>query len=189
VIQLIAPLLILAQEEGGVAEEPSGIDLLIPEQSELIAGLLAFVIIFVFVWKWVLPAANRAMEARQQAITGELQAAEQSKHEAESLLDDYKKQVAGARDEANSIVEEARQTAESLRAEMIARAEAEAAEITRKAREEASAERDRASSAIRDEVASLSLAVAQKAVGDAVDAKAQKTLVDRYIAELETLGG
>ncbi len=151
----------------------------------MIAGIIAFAIIFLFVWKWVLPAVNRAMEARQEAITGELTAAEKSKEEAESLLEDYKKQVAGARDEANQIVEEARQTAEALRADIVAKAESEAAEITRKARDEAAAEKERAASAIRDEVATLSMAVAEKAVAGAVDADAQRSLVDRYISDLE----
>jgi F0F1-type ATP synthase membrane subunit b/b' len=50
-----------------------------------------------------------------------------------------------------------------------------------------SAERERAATAIRDEVAALSLDLAQKVVAGSVDAKAQKVLVDRYIAELETL--
>jgi F0F1-type ATP synthase membrane subunit b/b' len=49
------------------------------------------------------------------------------------------------------------------------------------------AERVRAAGAIRDEVASLSLDLARRVVGGSVDAKAQKKLVDQYIAELEEL--
>src|SRR3989304_3055556 len=116
VYQLFAPLVLLAQvEETTPVDEPSGIDLLLPPTSELIAGLIAFVIIFAFVWRWVLPAGNRTLEARQQAITGQLTAAEEAKREAESLLADYKAQLAKARDEANRIVEEARSTGETLR--------------------------------------------------------------------------
>ena len=71
--QLFAPLVLLAQvEETTPVDEPSGIDLLLPPTSELIAGLIAFVIIFAFVWRWVLPAVNRTLEARQQAIVGQL---------------------------------------------------------------------------------------------------------------------
>ncbi len=90
-IQFLAPLLRLAEDE--VAKESSGIDLLLPETSELIAGFIAFSIIFVFVWKWVLPAANKVLAARQEAITGQLQEAEAAKQEAGSLLEDYKKQL------------------------------------------------------------------------------------------------
>ena len=187
--QLFAPLVLLAQvEETTPVDEPSsGIDLLLPPTSELIAGLIAFVIIFAFVWRWVLPAVNRTLEARQQAITGQLTAAEEAKREAESLLADYKAQLAKARDEANRIVEEARKTGESLRSDIVGKAQTEADTIARRAREEMSAERERAATAIRDEVAALSLDLAQKVVAGSVDTKAQKVLVDRYIAELETL--
>lgn len=187
-MHLFAPILLLGQvEETTTTTEASGARLLIPPPSELIAGLIAFAIIFVFVWKWVLPMVNRTLEARQKAITGQLTAADQAKREAESLLADYKAQLARARDEANQIVEDARRTGESLRTDIVGKAHSEAETIARRAREEAAAERERAASAIRDEVASLSLDLAQKVVAGSVDTKAQKALVDRYIAELGSL--
>jgi len=188
VMHLLAPIRLLAQvTEEPAPAEPDGIQLLLPATPELIAGLLAFAIIFFFVWKWVLPVVDKRLEARQQAITGQLVAAENTKLEAEGLLTDYKRQVAGARDEANRIVDEARRTAESLRGETVARANAEAADIVRKARDEAAGEKERAAGAIRTEVAALSMAVAEKAVAGAVDAKAHQKLVDQYIAELGAL--
>ncbi len=165
-------------------EAPSGIDLVLPEINELIAGVIAFSIVFVAVWVWARPAIARTLAARQDAITGQLKAAETTKLEAEGLLSDYKQQVAGARDEANRIVEDARRSADTLRTESAARAAAEAAEIVRKARDEAAGEKERAAAAIRTEVAALSMAVAEKAVAGAVDAKAQQKLVEQYIAEL-----
>ena len=170
------------------AEESSGIDLLLPETSELIAGILAFSIIFLVVWKFALPKLSQILEARQQAITGQLTEAESAKKEAESLLDDYKEQVAGARKEANQIVDDARQSGEALRTDIVAKADAEAAEIAEKARKEASAERERAASRIRDEVAALSLDVAQKVVAGTVDDGAQRDLVARYIDDLGGMG-
>jgi F-type H+-transporting ATPase subunit b len=169
------------------AEEPSGIDLVLPVMEELIAGVIAFAIVFVIVWVWARPAISRTLAARQDAITGQLKAAETTKIEAEGLLTDYRKQVAGARDEANRIVDDARRAAEALRSETVARANTEAADIVRKARDEAAGERDRAAAAIRTEVAALSMAVAEKAVAGAVDAKAHQKLVEQYIAELGAL--
>lgn len=184
---LFARFAFLLEGETAAAEEPSGIDLVLPEINELIAGVIAFSIVFLVVWIWARPAISRTLAARQDAITGQLTSAENAKLEAESLLTDYRKQVAGARDEANRIVEEARRAAEGLRSETVARANAEAAEIVGKAREEAAAEKGRAAAAIRAEVASLSMAVAEKAVAGAVDAKAQQKLVEQYIAELGAL--
>lgn len=175
---------ILAQE---VVEESSGIDLLLPDTSELIAGFIAFSIIFVFVWKWVIPAADKALTARQEAITGQLTQAETAKQEAESLLDDYKKQLAEAKSEANTIVEDARQAADVLRSNLVGQAEEDAVSIRGKARADAGAEMDRAAAQIKDEVATLSLELAQMVVAGSVDESVQRTLVDRYIDDLGNL--
>jgi len=184
-IQFLAPLLILAEE--AVEEESGGIDLLLPDTSELIAGFIAFTIIFVFVWKWVLPAADKVLAARQEAITGQLQEAETAKQEAGSLLDDYKKQLANAKGEANNIVEDERQAADVLRTDLVGKAEVEAEAIRGKARADAGAEMERAAAQVKDQVAALSLELAQKVVAGSVDEAVQQTLVDRYIDDLGNL--
>ena len=186
-MQFMARLVILAQEHVVEEEPSSGIDLLLPETSEMIAGLIAFAIIFFFVWKWALPAASAALAARQEAITGQLTEAENAKQEAESLLEDYKQQLAQAKGEANEIVEDARQTADALRTDLVGKAEVEAESIRGKAREDAAAEKDRAAGQIRDEIVSLSLQVAQKVVAGSVDAAAQQRLVDGFIDDLGSL--
>ena len=104
---------------------------------------------------------------------------------AESLLDDYKSQVAGAKSEANEIVEAARADAERVRAEVLAKAEEEAQGIRAKAAQEAEAEKSRAVQEAKAEVANLSVALAEKVVGGALDADRQRALVDQYLAELE----
>jgi len=182
---LASPSLLALGEEVVDDHEPSGVDLLLPPTAELIAGLIAFAIIFAFVWKWALPAVNRMLEARQQAITGQLQEAEKSKKDAEKLLQDYKAQLASAKEEAAKIVDEARQTADALRQEIDAKAKADGAAIVAKAREDAAAERERVTAGLRDEVASLSLDLAQKVVVGSIDAKAQKALVEKYMSDLE----
>ncbi len=170
-----------------MVEESSGIDLLLPETSELIAGFIAFSIIFAFVWKWVLPAADKVLAVRQEAITGQLREAETAKQEAGSLLDDYKKQLSQAKDEANTIVEDARQVADVLRIDLVGKAEAEAESIRGKARADAGAEMERAATQVRDQVATLSLELAQKVVAESVDESTQQALVDRYIEDLGSL--
>jgi F-type H+-transporting ATPase subunit b len=182
-LHTLASTLILATEAG---EEEGGEALLFPETSELIAGVIAFGIIFFFVWKWVLPTLKTTLENRQEAIKSDLEAAEAAKVEAESLREDYRQQLAAARDEANQIVEGSRQAGESVKADIVARAEEEAESIKARAQDELAAERDRASAAIRREVVSLSLDVAEKVVGESLDRDAQQALVDRYI---EDLGG
>ncbi len=177
------PNLLLAAFQA-VEEESEGIDLLLPPRDELIAGVIAFAIVFFFAWRFALPALSRTLEARRQAVTSELTAAEGAKNEAESLLADYKAQLEEARAEAGRIIEQARETADSMRADLVSRAEADAEQIRSKAHEDVLAERARATAELRGEVASLSLDVAEKVLTASLDDSRHAALVDRYIDEL-----
>lgn len=174
----------LAQEE---AAEEGGVQLLLPHTEELIGGILAFAIVFFFMWRWAFPAINRTLEARQQAIAGQLEEADKAKAEAETLLEDYRRQLADAREEANRIIEEARRTAEAMRQEISERAEREAEEIVDRARQEVRAERQRAVQELRTRMAELSVDLAEKVVQRSLDRELQEDLVDRYLRELEEM--
>lgn len=168
-----------AEEDGG------GLGLLLPHPEELIGGIIAFGIVFFFMWKWAFPAIGKTLEARSQAITGQLKDAEAAKTEAQSLLEDYRGQLADAKSQANRIIEDARGTAETVRAEITAKATAEAEDIVAKARAEADNEKARALSDARQEVANLSIDLAEKVIGESLDREAQQGLVERYLADLE----
>lgn len=184
-MHLLTAMAVLATEEGG--EPSSGVSLVLPHPEELIAGILAFAIVFFFVWKWALPTINKTLEARQQAITGQMTEAEQAKREAESLLADYRAQLAEAKAEGNRILEEARTAADQLKADVVTRANEEAAQILAKAREEAQSEKSRALADARREVGEISVGLAEKIVGESLDAEMQQGLIDRYLADLERL--
>lgn len=183
---LLAQVVHWAAEEGA---PPEGIDLVIPAFEELVAGIVAFTIVFILVWWKVRPAIAETLAARQEAITGQLTEAEKAKRDAESLLQDYKQQLATAKDEANKIVDEAKQAADAVRSDIKSKAESEAAGIVTKARDEAAAEKERVSGQVRDEVMSLSMALTQKVVAEGIDEATQKRLVERFIDDVGELEG
>ena len=180
--------LILATEEPvQISEETSesgGIDLLLPAPEELIAGLIAFIIIFLVVWKYALPVLKETLEGRQEAVRSELRAAEVSKEEAASLLEDYRTQIAGANEEAAQIVADAREAGEAVKADIVARAESEAEAVKARAADDVASERERVADDLRRQVADLSISVAERVVTSNIDEDAQRVLVDRYIDEL-----
>lgn len=184
-IYLLAQVVYLAAEEGEAP--PEGIDLVIPAFEELIAGIIAFSIVFILVWWKVRPAIAETLAARQEAITGQLTEAEKAKQEAESLLKDYEQQLAQAKEQANKIVEDAKGAAESVKSDIVAKAEAEAAGLVSKARDEAAAEKERVSAQLRDEVMSLSMALTQKVVGAGIDESTQQRLVEQFIDDVGEL--
>jgi len=183
-LKVYAAQLLLATEAGEGAEA-SGTDLLLPAQSELIAGIIAFTIVFLVVWKFAVPALNETLVKRQAAIKGEQEAAAAERAEAASLREQYQKDIANAEAKANEIVEAGRKDGMTAKADIIAKAEAEAAAIKERAQAEAAGERERAEGAMRREVASLSLDIAEKVVGSGLDRSASQVLVDEFIAGLD----
>ncbi len=175
-------ILAAAEGEGGSAAE-----LLLPAWPELVAGIIAFAIVFFFVRKWVWPNMTKTIEQRQAAITGQMSAAEKAKQEAESLLSDYKAQLADSKAEGNRIIEDARATAEQMKTEVLAKAEADAQQILAKARDEAENERDRALADARKQVGSISVDLASQIVGESLNPETHQALVNRYLADLEKL--
>jgi F-type H+-transporting ATPase subunit b len=182
-------VLVFAQEGGHAEEEPSGIDLVLPDPAELIWGAVCFVIVMLVLNKVAFPKIKQAIEAREQKIQGDLESAENAKNEANSQLEDYKKQLAEARGEANRIIEEARQQAEQVRKDITAKAEKEAEQIVSRAQEQLEAERSRTVQELQGTISELSIQLAEKIVNRSIDAKAQRDLVDAYIREVAGANG
>lgn len=170
-----------------VAISEQGKELLYPKWNELILGAVAFFLLFAFMARWVLPRVNAILEERRKRIQGDLEKAEQARHEADDLLKQYRENLAGAREESNQIIEEARRTAESMRQEMTKRAEEEYQQIVSRAQDEIRAERDRVFNELKSQVGDLSLALAGRVVGESLDRDRHLRLIDDYIRELGAL--
>lgn len=176
-------LILLAAEaaaEGGEATR-----LVLPEIDELIWGTIAFLIVLVLLSRVAFPAMRQGLQAREQAIRGELERAEQARLEAEKQKEQYEAQLSDARGEADRIVREATEAAEGARRDRVARAEEEAQQIVEKARADAAQERDRAFGELQRQVADISIEAATRVLGKELsDPQAQRQLVEQFISEV-----
>jgi F-type H+-transporting ATPase subunit b len=157
---------------------------LYPHWQELLVGAIAFAVLFFFTWKWVLPRINVLLEERRQKIQGELERAEAAKREADAVLDQYREQLARAKEEANGILEEARRTAEQLRKDLMAKAEQEAQATGARAQDEIRAERDRVFAELRGQVAEIAVELAGRVVGEELDRSRHERLIQDYIDQV-----
>jgi F-type H+-transporting ATPase subunit b len=157
---------------------------ILPETNELIWGGLAFVVLLGLMWKFGLPPVRKMLQDREDRIRADLERAEEAKTEAESVLEDYRRQLAEARTEASQIVEASREQAEEVRRELIAKAEQDAAEIRQRAADDARLAGDRAMSELRASVAQLSIELAEKVVEHNLDHDTQIQLIESYINQV-----
>ena len=77
--------------------------------SQLVSLLIAFVALYVIVSRIALPRVGSVIDARQDAIEGELAAAQKLKDESDAALKAYESDLAAARSRAQAISNETRE--------------------------------------------------------------------------------
>lgn len=170
-------LLVLAAE----AENP-----LVPPIPELVIGLIAFVIVFGFLAKKLLPNINKVLDERREAIEGGIEKAEAAQTEAQSVLEQYKAQLAEARHEAARLRQDALEQGTALKEELRAEGQRQREEIIAAGHAQIAADRKAASSALRQDVGKLATDLAGKLVGESLEDHArQSRTIDRFLSELE----
>jgi F-type H+-transporting ATPase subunit b len=157
---------------------------ILPTANELIWGSLAFVVLLGVMWKFALPPVRSMMQAREDRIRNDLERSEQAKTEAEQVLEQYRAQLADARNEAARIIDEARQSADQVRQDLVARAEADAASIRTRAEEDVRLATERAMADLQARVGELSIQLAEKIVERNLDRDTQMALVESYISQV-----
>jgi F-type H+-transporting ATPase subunit b len=164
---------------------------LLPEHmSELVVGIVLFVIVWIVVAKKVVPAFEKTYAERTAMIEGGIERAETAQREAQEALDRYNAQLAGAREEAARIREDAKNQGSQIIAEMRDQATADASRLREAATAQIVAERTQAVADLRNDIGGLATQLAGRIVGESLsdDDRARRS-VDRFIDELESQSG
>ena len=152
----------------------------------LIVQIIAFFIVFLTLNAWVYQPMLNMMETRKQKIA---QGLEDARVAAEARADAQKeadKIRSEAQAEAAKIVREATERAATAGNDVKAAAAAEAAKAREAAIAEAEVERNRILGDLRSQVASLAIAAANKLVGESLDEKKQRALLDEFFSGVKS---
>ena len=152
----------------------------------LIVQIIAFIIVFLTLNAWVYQPMLNMMETRKQKIAQGLEDARIAADARASAEQDAAKIVADAQIEASKIVKEATDRAATAGKDVKAAAEAEAVKAREGAMAEAQLERNRILGDLRGQVASLAIAAANKLVGEALDEKKQRALLDEFFSGVKS---
>lgn len=175
----LAPLAVQLAAEG----EPSP---LMPHLSELIVGLVAFTLLFLFLRAKVFPMFEKVYAERHDAIEGGMARSKAAEEEAKATLELYREQLAEARHEAARLREDAREQGTVIIAEMREQAQAEAKRITDSAHQQIEADKAQAINQLRSTVGTLAVDLASRIVGESLEDDArQSRVIDRFLDGLE----
>lgn len=168
-----------------LAEESAvGADILVPKVAEVIPVLIAFVVIWAILARFIWPQVLQRMDERQQHIQADLDAAESARVKAERAAEASKERIAEAHITAGEIVSSAKRDAESERARILSKAQQEAAEAITRAHSAISTERHKAMVELSGSVADLSVEIAGRIIGTDLSTEDQLRLAERYLEEV-----
>ena len=150
----------------------------------LVAQAVTFAAFIWFTMKFIWPHMLRAIETRQKTIADGLAAAEQGKRSLETSTKQADEAIKEARNRAADIIGQAEKRASQMIDEARNAAKEEGNREKAAAKAEIAQEVTRAREQLRDRVASLAVAGAEKILRREVDAKAHGDLLDSIKKQL-----
>lgn len=152
--------------------------------SQLFWTGIAFVLILVVMWIFVLPRITQALDERAENIREDLDKAESLRKDAEQALATYEKQLKAARQEASSIVEQAKEEASKMVAFKTKELEEELSRKAQQAAEQIASAKDQALRDVQSQVADLALSAAEKLIEKEIDKKTAEQITEDAIKRL-----
>mgnify|MGYP000002896401 FL=1 len=150
----------------------------------LVGELIAFIVFVIFCMKYVWPPIIGAIEARQAVIADGLAASDRAAKDLELAQEKATAQLKDAKAQAAGIVEAAKKREAQIIEEAAVKAQAEKEKILASGHAEIDTERNQAREELRQQVAVLSVAGAEKILERSIDAAAHSDILDKLVAEL-----
>ncbi len=175
------PAVTQAQE----AEGSGGIAALGFNLPGLIAQLINFALLLVVLRLFLYKPVLNLLDERKRRIQEGLERAEQAAEQALASEGEARRVVEEARAEGQQAVARAQEAAQRLRVELEERARADADQIVQRAREEVRTERDQAIQQLRAEFTDLTIAAAERVIGQSLDRAAHQRLIDEVLVTSE----
>lgn len=146
--------------------------------------LIVFSILLLAVKHYAWGPVKDMMEKRRQKVIDDLDQAASDRKKAETLANEREAALKNSRQEATQILSDAKSNAQKTGKQIISEAMAEASAIREKAKADAAQAETDALNEAREEVADLSVTIAEKVIAKNLSAADQKDLVDQFIKGL-----
>lgn len=161
--------------------------ILTPDLGLLFWMTLAFLVVFFVLSKFGFPAIVNMVEKRKIYIDESLQKAHEASERLTNIKEEGEAILLEARQKQADILKEAAATRDAIVEQAQQKAREEGTRLISEARAEIDSEKQAALDAIRNQVAVLSVGIAEKVVrGKLADDKAQMDLIDRMLDEVSS---
>lgn len=188
-ILLLAPAASLAADpaghSGAAAHSPSPIPLLNEGLMTSVAAVVIFLICAVVLGTKVWPKISAGLKDREDKIRNEIEAAEMAQQQAKAALEQYEKNLAQARAEAQAMLDRAKTEQQAIAAELRAKSEAELNQMREKAKRDIESAKASAVIELNEYAASMATEMARNILRREINPGDQSRLISESLAELQ----
>ena len=147
---------------------------------------LFFIIFFVLLTKFAWKPILKAVKDREDSINNSLAEAENARKEMQNLKADNERILKEARNEREALLKDAREIRSNMIEEAKGEAQTQAEKLIAKAKESIDTERKAAISDLKNQVAELSVEIAEKLIKEQLASKdSQVKLVDNLLKDVK----
>lgn len=179
-LAVLPPGLARAAEEAAKHAEPGIVNLNITTLIQVVN----FLILIALLSRFLFAPLKKFLAERAEGIEKALAEARLAREAAAKAQEEYRTQILATQREAAALREQAQREVEAERQRMLKASRDEAQRVLDEAKATIEMETKRARAALREEVATLSLAAAERLLGRAMTGDDQKRLAEQYVREL-----
>lgn len=160
-------------------------DLLKPDYGVLALTVCNFLLLVYLLKKFAWNRIIGALESREQQIAQDKLQAQQAREAAEKIKSELDEKLAQIADEAAKKMAEAVKMGETQKEQLLAVAKEQSERLAEQAKAQIEAEKNKALSDVRGEIARVSVLAASKVIEQQLNEDAAKAVVDRVLAEVK----
>lgn len=151
---------------------------------EMIVTLVNLLILFWLVKHFAFDKVNKILKQRKDLIENTISKADEDLEKARILKLQNEREISSSKEEGKEIVSQYKTKADNVYKEIVEDARREAGTIIDKSKVEINRERTKAQAEIKTQAVELAVFLAEKALGDSIDEKKHRELIDDYISKV-----
>jgi F-type H+-transporting ATPase subunit b len=169
---------------GVLASGGGGGSLLDVNPGLIIWTILTFLILLIILKKVAWKPILTALDNREKEIEDSLNRAEQAKEDAQKILEENQTTLSKAEEESKKIIDQSREYADKLKEQMLKESKDQQQKIIEDASAEIERKKNAAFEELKNQIAEISINVAEKIMKENIDANKNKQIVNKYLSEI-----
>ena len=150
----------------------------------ILISLINLVLLFLVVKRFLFKPVKKLFAEREATIAMQYSAAEEAERVANENKAEWEKKLSEAQIRADEVIKNASDIADTRAEQIVADAKVRAEDIMRRAETDAELTRKKAEDGIRQEIAGVSVEIAEKLLEREIDEQDHRTMINDFIEEL-----